>query len=94
MTQGEWDQLCALMRKAEEGGKMNELLTVHRKEVKNASMNRLYLADDEDSKECEELHSPASPAPAHAKASNSSDVKAMISPASNLGIQTPELFEK
>ena len=36
MTQGEWDQLRALMRKAEEGGKMNELLTVHKKEVKNA----------------------------------------------------------
>jgi len=35
MTQGEWDQLRALMRKAEEGGKMNDLLTVHNKEVKN-----------------------------------------------------------
>ena len=36
MTQGEWDQLRELMRKAEAGGKMNELLTVHKKEVKNA----------------------------------------------------------
>ena len=40
MTQGEWDQLRELMRKAEAGGKMNELLTVHQKEVKNAPMNR------------------------------------------------------
>ena len=30
MTQGEWDQLRELMRKAEAGGKMNELLTVHK----------------------------------------------------------------
>ena len=76
MTQGEWDQLRALMRKAEEGGKMNELLTVHRKEVKNAPMNRPYPADDDDWKECEESHGPASPAPVHGQASNSSDVKA------------------
>ena len=41
MTQGEWDQLRALMRKAEAGGKVNELLTVHRKEVKNAPMNKV-----------------------------------------------------
>ena len=76
MTQGEWDQLRALMRKAEEGGKMNELLTVHRKEVKNAPMNRPYPADDDDWKDCEESHAPASPAPVHGQASNSSDVKA------------------
>ena len=31
MTQGEWDQLRELMRKAEAGGKMNELLTVHKR---------------------------------------------------------------
>ena len=36
MTQGEWDQLRSLLRKAEDGGKMNELMSVHRKEVKNA----------------------------------------------------------
>jgi len=57
MTQGEWDQLRALMRKAEEGGKMNELLTVHKKEVKNAPMNRPYPPDDE-WQECEEGHQP------------------------------------
>ena len=55
MTQGEWDQLRALMRKAEEGGKMNELLTVHKKEVKNAPMNRTYPPDD-DWQECNEGH--------------------------------------
>ena len=76
MTQGEWDQLRALMRKAEDGGKMNELLTVHRKEVKNAPMNRPYPADDDDWKDCEESHAPASPAPVHGQASNSSDGKA------------------
>ena len=48
MTQGEWDQLRELMRKAEAGGKMNELLTVHKKEVKNAPMNRHYPPDDDD----------------------------------------------
>ena len=47
MTQGEWDQLRALMRKAEAGGKVNELLTVQRKEVKNAPMNKAYPPDDE-----------------------------------------------
>ena len=47
----------ALMRKAEEGGKMNELLTVHKKEVKNAPMNRPYPPDDE-WQECEEGHQP------------------------------------
>ena len=57
MTQGEWYQLRALMRKAEEGGKMNELLTVHKKEVKNAPMNRPYPPDDE-WQECEEGHQP------------------------------------
>ena len=55
MTQGEWDQLRALMRKAEEGGKMNELLTVHKKEVKNAPMNRPYPPDDE-WQECDDGH--------------------------------------
>jgi hypothetical protein len=57
MTQGEWDQLRALMRKAEEGGKMNELLTVHKKEVKNAPMNRQYPPDD-DWQECDEGSQP------------------------------------
>jgi hypothetical protein len=57
MTQGEWDQLRALMRKAEEGGKMIELLTVHKKEVKNAPMNRPYPPDDE-WQEYEEGHPP------------------------------------
>jgi len=42
------------MRKAEEGGKMNELLTVHNKEVKNARMNRHYPPDDDEWKDCEE----------------------------------------
>ena len=58
----EWDQLRALMRKAEEGGKMNELLTVHKKEVKNAPMNRQYPSDDE-KQECDEGgHQPEKPA--------------------------------
>ena len=57
MTQGEWDQLRALMRKAEAGGKVNELLTVHGKEVKNASMNKPYPPDD-DWQECEEGYQP------------------------------------
>jgi len=57
MTQGEWDQLRALMCKAEEGGKMNELLTVHKKEVKNAPMNRQYPPDD-DWEECDEGSQP------------------------------------
>ena len=61
MTQGEWDQLRELMRKAEAGGKMNELLTVHKKEVKNAPMNRPYPPDDE-WQECEEGHTPEKPA--------------------------------
>ena len=47
-TRESGDQLCALMRKAEEGGKMNELLTVHNKEVKNAPMNRHYPPDDDE----------------------------------------------
>ena len=77
MTQGEWDQLRALMRKAEEGGKMNELLTVHNKEVKNAPMNRPYPPDDDDWKDCEESQVPASPAKVHGPATtNSSDSKA------------------
>jgi hypothetical protein len=45
------------MRKAEEGGKMNELLTVHKKEVKNAPMNRQYPPDD-DWQECDEGSQP------------------------------------
>ena len=57
MTQGEWDQLRELTRKAEAGGKMNELFTVHKKEVKNAPMNRPYPPDDE-WQECEEGHPP------------------------------------
>ena len=68
MTQGEWDQLRALMHKAEEGGKMNELLTVHNKEAKNAPMNRHYPPDDDDWKECEENSQsqvPASPPKVH-----------------------------
>ena len=75
MTQGEWDQLRALMRKAEEGGKMNELLTVHKKEVKNAPMNRHYPPDDDEWKDCEEnsqSHVPASSGKMHdPSASNS-----------------------
>ena len=66
MTQGEWDQLRELMRKAEAGGKMNELLTVHKKEVKNAPMNRHYPPDDDDWKDCEESHVPPSPSKVHA----------------------------
>ena len=31
MTQEKWDQLRSLLRKAEDGGKMNELMSVHRK---------------------------------------------------------------
>ena len=54
MTQGEWDTLRSLLRKAEDGGKMNELMTVHRKEVKNAPMNRSYPPDTEEWQECEE----------------------------------------
>ena len=41
MTQGKWDQLRELMRKAEQAGKVNELITVHRKEVKNVPMNKV-----------------------------------------------------
>ena len=66
MTQGEWDQLRELMRKAEAGGKMNELLTVHKKEVKNAPMNRHYPPDDDDWKDCEESQVPPSPSKVHA----------------------------
>ena len=54
MTQGEWDQLRSLLRKAEDGGKMNELMSVHRKEVKNAPMNRHYPPADDEWQECEE----------------------------------------
>ena len=81
MMQGEWDQLRALMRKAEEGGKMNELLTVHNKEVKNAPMNRHYPPDDEEWKECEESQVPPSPSKVYApsganSAAGSADNKA------------------
>ena len=56
------------MRKAKEGGKTNELLTVHNQEVKNASMNRHYPPDDDEWKDCEansQSHVPASPAKVH-----------------------------
>ena len=72
MMQGEWDQLRALMRKAEEGGKMNELLTVHNKEVKNAPMNRHYPPDDEEWKECEESQVPPSPSKVYAPSGTNS----------------------
>ena len=53
MTQG--DQLRELMRKAEQAGKVNELMTVHRKEVKNAPMNQNWgPAVDDDWQECHE----------------------------------------
>ena len=55
MTQGEWDKLRELMRKAEQAGKVNELMTVHRKEVKNAPMNQNWgPAVDDDWQECED----------------------------------------
>ena len=72
MTQGEWDQLRELMRKAEAGGKMNELLTVHKKEVKNAPMNRPYPPDDDDWKDCMESHVPPSPSKVHAPTGSNS----------------------
>ena len=72
MTQGEWDQLRELMRKAEAGGKMNELLTVHKKEVKNAPMNRPYPPEDDDWKDCMESHVPPSPSKVHAPTGSNS----------------------
>eukprot|EP00435_Cladocopium_sp_Y103_P008555 s3393_g2.t1 len=45
MTIGEWDQLRDLLRRADSGGRMNELMTVHRKEKKNAPMNRAWPPD-------------------------------------------------
>ena len=72
MTQGEWDQLRELMRKAEAGGKMNELLTVHKKEVKNAPMNRHYPPDDDEWKDCEESQVPPSPSKVHAPSGTNS----------------------
>ena len=55
MTQGEWNQFRELMRKAEQAGKVNELMTVHRKEVKNSPMNKDWgLAVDDDWQECQE----------------------------------------
>ena len=74
MTQGEWDQLRELMRKAEAGGKMNELLTVHKKEVKNAPMNRHYPPDDDEWKDCEESQVPPSPSKVHAPSGTNSSV--------------------
>ena len=50
MTHREWNQLRVLMRKAEAGGKVNGLLTVHWKEVIHASMNKSYPPEQE----CEE----------------------------------------
>ena len=72
MTQGEWDQLRELMRKAEAGGKMNELLTVNKKEVKNAPMNRHYPPDDDEWKDCEESQVPPSPSKVHAPSGTNS----------------------
>ena len=72
MTQGEWDQLRELMRKAEAGRKMNELLTVHKKEVKNAPMNRHYPPDDDEWKDCEESQVPPSPSKVHAPSGTNS----------------------
>ena len=82
MTQGEWDTLRSLLRKAEDGGKMNELMTVHRKEVKNAPMNRNYPPADDDWQECEEntqqpVHPGTSPkvlGPASTSANSSTSV--------------------
>ena len=55
MTQGAWDQLRELMRKAEQAGKVNEWMTVHRKETKNAPMNKDWgPALDDDWQECED----------------------------------------
>ena len=55
MTQGEWDKLRELMRKAESAGKVNELMTVHRKEVKNGPMNQNWgPATDDDWQECDD----------------------------------------
>eukprot|EP00435_Cladocopium_sp_Y103_P006580 s1858_g2.t1 len=45
MTLGEWDTLRELMRKVDNAGKLNELMTVHRKEKKNAPMNREWPPD-------------------------------------------------
>eukprot|EP00435_Cladocopium_sp_Y103_P026608 s3930_g6.t1 len=45
MTHGEWDQLRDLLRRADTGGRFNELMTVHRKEKKNAPMNRAWPPD-------------------------------------------------
>eukprot|EP00435_Cladocopium_sp_Y103_P003060 s5664_g1.t1 len=45
MTHGEWDQLRDLLRRADSGGRFNELMTVHRKERKNAPMNTQWPPD-------------------------------------------------
>ena len=80
MTQGEWDQLRELMRKAEAGGKMNELLTVHKKEVKNAPMNRPYPPEDDDWKDCMESHVPPSPSKVHAPTGSNSSAASAAPP--------------
>ena len=80
MTQGEWDQLRELMRKAEAGGKMNELLTVHKKEVKNAPMNRPYPPDDDDWKDCMESHVPPSRSKVHAPTGSNSSAASAAPP--------------
>ena len=75
MTQGEWDQLRSLLRKAEDGGKMNKLMTVHRKEVKNAPMNRNYPPADENTQQ--PVHPGTSPkvlGPASTTANSSTSV--------------------
>ena len=79
---GEWDTLRSLLRKAEDGGKMNELMTAHRKEVKNAAMNRSYPPADNEGQECEEntqqpVHPVSSPkvlGPASTTANSSTSV--------------------
>eukprot|EP00435_Cladocopium_sp_Y103_P044931 s2085_g12.t1 len=45
MTHGEWDQLRELLRRADSGGRFNELMTIHNKERKNAPMNRQWPPD-------------------------------------------------
>ena len=72
MAQGEWDQLRALLRKAEDGGKFNELMTVHSKEVKNVPMNKSYPPNDDDGKDCDDgAQQPVQPSGASATSSAS-----------------------
>ena len=71
-----------MLRKAEDGGKINELMTAHRKEVKNAAMNRSYPPADYEGQECEEntqqpVHPVSSPkvlGPASTTANSSTSV--------------------